>query len=148
MEYLFRQHYTLQTPPGSVGPVDAIVPVMPVVLLAEPEPEALALYARHLVRADLLVNVCMELSRLLRQVQDTRPGLLIINPTPDLGAAISLLRQVAAAHPGMPVITIGSAIPDAYLDRLMASGVALHLNRSLTQPRDIAVAARQILGLS
>jgi DNA-binding NtrC family response regulator len=144
MEYLFRQHYNLQPLPDAIAPDSA----SPIVLLAESEPEALALYARHLARADLQVNVCMELALLLRQVQDSRPGLLIINPTPDITAAIALLRQIAAAQPGIPVITIGAAIPDAYLDQLMASGVALHLNRSLTRPQDIAVAARQLLGLT
>jgi hypothetical protein len=140
MNYIFRQHYTL---PRS----DAGFSQMPVVLLAEPEAETLAVYARHLTRAQLSVNVCMELSLVLRQIREVKPHLLIINPMPDLAPAINLLRQVAETYPGLPIITIGLAIPDPYLDRLMAAGVTLHINRTLTRPPDIAIAARQILGL-
>lgn len=138
MQYIFRKNYTMQNEPS--GP--------PLVLLAEPEPEALALYARHLTRANLLVNVCLELSGVLRQIQHASPQLLIINPSADIAYGLVLLRKISSRHPELPIITIGGAIPDPYLDRLMASGVAFHLNRSLTQPRDIAVAARQILGLN
>jgi len=135
MDYIFRQHY------------NAVSATTPVILLAEPEPEALALYARHLTNADLLVNVCMELHQLLQQVRQVRPHLLIINPAPDITATILLLRQVLSLYPDLPIITVGAPVPDPYLDRLMAAGVALHINRSLSQPRDIAIAARQMLGL-
>jgi hypothetical protein len=142
MNYLFHYHHTLQSPEG------ARTSGAPLVLLAETEPEALALYARHLAQVRLLVNVCLDLSQLARQAAEIRPQLLVINPTSDLSAAIAVLRQVMTAQPGLPVITVGSAIPDSYLDRLMASGVVLHINRNLSQPRDVAVAARQILGLT
>jgi DNA-binding NtrC family response regulator len=144
MDYLFHQHYSLQAPSGPFAPPSA----SPVVLLAETEPEALALYARHLANASLLVSVCLDLGQLLRQIRAAQPHLLVINPAPDIAATITALRQVAAAHPGLPIITVGAPIPDPYLDRLMATGVALHINRTLSQPRDIAVAARQILGLA
>jgi hypothetical protein len=142
MDYLFRRHYKMQ-PSASAQPTVAA----PLVLLAEPEAEALAVYARHLTKANLLVNICLELSLLIRQVEEVRPHLLVLNPGKDIAEAISILQQVTGTNPGLPVITIGGAIPDHYLDRLMATGVALHLNRSLTQPRDIAVAAKQLLRL-
>jgi len=140
MDYLFRQHYTVRQP----APLSAA----PSVLLAESEPEALALYARHLSEANLLVNVCLDLNRLLTNINEVQPHLLIINPAPDLAGTIASLRQVAASYPGLPIISIGAPVPDPFLDRLMATGVALHINRTLSQPRDIAVAARQILGLT
>lgn len=144
MDYLFHQHYTLQQQPDGLP----ATPGFPVVLLAESEPEALALYARHLAGAHLLVNVCMDLGQLSRQAQELQPHLLIVNPAPDIVSTIAVLKRIAMALPSLPIITIGSAIPDLYLDRLMATGVALHINRTLSQPRDIAVAARQILGLT
>jgi DNA-binding NtrC family response regulator len=143
MDFLFRQHYTLKAPKS---PLQAEASA-PLVLLVETEPESLALYASHLAKASMLVNVCLELSELQRQVRDIEPHLLIVNPSHNLNLALTVLRQIAKAHPGLPIITVGGSIPDPYLDRLMATGVALHLNRQLTQPRDIAVAARQILGL-
>ncbi len=143
MDFLFRQHYTLQAP----SPIPTVAAGTPLVLLLETEPESLSLYIGHLTKANMLVNVCGELSQLLRQVKEIQPHLLIVNPSHDLKLALAVLSQVASAQPGLPIITVGPSIPDPYLDRLMATGVALHLNRRLTQPRDIAVAARQILGL-
>lgn len=142
MDYLFRQHYSLkpkQTQPA-VG--------SPTVLLAESEAEALAVYARHLTRANLLVNVCLDLAGLHRQVKEVGPQLLVINPSSNLPGTLIVLEQIQSTHPALPIITVGAPIPDSYLDRLMASGVALHLNRTLSQPRDLAIAARQILGLN
>jgi hypothetical protein len=144
MNFLFRQHYKLQAQQPSQPEAQS----EPVVLLLEQEPESLALYASHLAKANMLVNVCLELSQLARQVNQIQPHLLIINPTRDINLALAILNQVVQTQPGLPIITIGGSIPDPYLDRLMAVGVALHLNRWLTQPRDIAVAARQILGLT
>lgn len=144
MKYLFRQHYSLQG--ADMKPSKQ--PAAPTVLLVEPEPEALAMYARHLSRANLLVNVCLELVNLMRHVQEVRPHLLVINPTPNLRASLAVLKQIQVKHPALPIITVGAPIPDPYLDQLMATGVALHINRYLSQPRDIAVAARQILGLT
>jgi DNA-binding NtrC family response regulator len=139
MDYLFRQHYTMN--PGM-----SVASSTPMVLLAEPEPEALALYARHLSRADLLVSVCLEARRLPYHVQEAQPHLLVINPMPDLALSLNMLEYISQLQPGLPVITVGTAIPDHYLDRLMSLGVSLHINRSLSQPRDIVIAARQILG--
>jgi len=147
MNYVFRQHYTWQTPSSDVT-LNRGDRNFPTVLLVEAEPEALALYAGHLTKANLLVNVCLELSDVLRQISETQPHLLIVNPSRDLNQALAVLSQVTRLEPGLPIITVGGTIPDPYLDRLMATGVALHLNRLLTQPRDIAIAARQILGLN
>jgi DNA-binding NtrC family response regulator len=143
MDYLFRQHYSLKPKQSSLPSAQA-----PTVLLSESEAEALALYARHLTRANMLVNVCLDLGTLHRQVRELGPQLLVVNPSSNLAGTLVVLERIQATHPALPIITVGAPIPDSYLDRLMASGVALHLNRTLSQPRDLAIAARQILGLN
>lgn len=142
MDYLFRQHYSLK-PQSEQSQASG-----PTVLLAESEAEALALYARHLTKANLLVNVCLDLTHLHRQVREIEPHLLVVNPSSNLSATLVVIKRIQTTHPALPIITVGGPIPDTYLDRLMASGVALHLNRTLSQPRDLAIAARQILGLN
>jgi hypothetical protein len=137
MDYMFTRHYIFNQPAAANN--------LPRVLLAEPEPEALAVYARHLSQARFLVSVCLDLDQLLRHVEEAVPHLLILNPGPDLAVTVRLLEQASRRWPKLLVITVGRAIPDAYLDRLMASGVSLHLNRSLCRPVDIAIAARHLL---
>src|ERR1043165_8316284 len=99
MDYVFRQHYTMKAP-SEQAQVD-----VPVVLLLETEPEALALYGSHLTKAKLLVNICFELTDLLNQVATLEPHLLIVNPSRDLNLALAVLHRVAEIKPGLPIIT-------------------------------------------
>jgi hypothetical protein len=143
MHYTFAKHYSLANPPPANWRGG---PTLPRVLLAEPEAESLAVYARHLDNAKLTVSVCLDLSNLVRHIRETDPHLLIVNPSSDLSLGIRMLEQAAVHFPDLPVITVGAAIPEIYLDRLMGNtGVTLHLNRALSQPSDVAVAAQHLL---
>jgi DNA-binding NtrC family response regulator len=146
MKYMFLNHYRVSK--ENAVPQVAHGPDFPTVLLAESDPEMVAIYTRHLNKADLAVILCIEPTQLIRHVTEVRPHLLVLNPTYDPANSVMLLEQVTKHAPHLPIVTIGHAIPDPYLDRIMATGVSLHLNRSFSQPRDLVIAIRQILGLN
>ncbi len=138
MNYIFKTSYRLNNSPL---PRDSRM-----VLLVEAEPEASAVYKRHLTQATgLEVAVCLNLLSLSQQLQDLRPDLLIINPMPNLKASLKSLLHAKQLYPGLLIITLGYAIPDDYLDRFMKLGVSAHINRHLSRPQDVALAAQQVL---
>ena len=150
MQYLFRQHYSLK--PGlqqpELKPNILIAPSAPTqltVLIAEPNPETMAMYKRHLDEDDVAVYLCADITQTGRYVQHIKPKVLVINPAPNLTASLNILKQVMIIQPSLSVITIGSLIPEFYLDKLMSLGVSLHINRSLSQPRDLATAVKRML---
>ena len=138
MDYIFRTHYRLTS--------NSMSKPIPVVLLAETEPEACAMYRRHLTAgADLEVSVCGSLAALSGQLETLQPDLLIINPGPNLKGSLKFLGRAKRLYPALRIITLGYAIPEDYLDELMQLGVSAHINRYLSRPQDVALAAQQVL---
>ncbi len=119
--------------------------VRPIILLAESDPETMAMYVRHLGSAEFAVCVCVDLRLVPQHVINLKPAVLVLNPSPNLRLSLDVLRRSMIAHPTLSVITMGDVIPDQYMDQLMRSGVSMHINRSLSQPRDLVVAVRQML---
>lgn len=115
------------------------------VLLAEPEPEAYAIYSRNLVAAQVQVISCTSLSTLIRQIALTRPDVVVLNPTPDIGQSVRVMKQIKREFPKLPVITICDNLQESHLDAIMNTGVSFHLNRQLSRPRDLLVALEQTL---
>lgn len=115
------------------------------VLLAEPEPTACALYSRHFEDANMQVIKCDALSNLLGQLEATKPDVLVLNPLPDIGQAVRLMKEIKRQFPSLPVITICESLQESHLDAIMNTGVTCHLNRQLSRPRDLLVALEQIL---
>ena len=140
MNYVFHQHYSIS--PNTFTPN---ADFRPVVLLAESNPETMAMYARHLNGDDVSVCVCVDMSQVHRHVSVIKPHVLILNPSPDFRLSFDIVKKSIAAHPQLSVITVGDFIPDKYLDKLMSLGVSLHIKRSLSQPRDLVAAVRQVL---
>jgi DNA-binding response OmpR family regulator len=137
MQYVFQQNFTIK--PGLLESNPKTV------LLVEVDPEASAMYARHLSGIDVTVAVCGEPFRMLDHIAQSRADLMVFNPMPDVKQSIRLLREARSAYPSLPVISIGGTITDQSLDALMAAGVTMHINRYLTQPRDLSLAVQQIL---
>lgn len=137
MNYIFHNHYYIE-------------PMTPVtskktILLAEPEQEARVLYYRHLSNSDASVILCTDLSTLLEDLTMLKPDLLVINPGENPANSLAFLRNIKKTQPNLRIITIGYGTPDEYLDRFMQLGVSYHINRHLTRPQDVAVAAQQVL---
>ena len=137
MNYIFYNHYYIE-------PM-IFTRTKKTILLAEPEPEARALYHKYLTSPNVTVSVCGDLSKLLEHLTLLEPDLLIINPGKNPAHSLAFLQSIKQAQPVLRIITIGYGTPDSYLDRFMQLGVSYHINRHLTRPQDIAVAAQQVL---
>lgn len=137
MDYIFFQHYNLETMLSERQPK--------IILLAEPEPESQALYRRHLDAPDFVVNVCNDLAEIHNLLSSTLPDLLILNPGANPVRSLTILKGIKKNYPAMRIITLGYGTPEEYLDRFMQLGVSYHINRNLTRPQDVAMAARQVL---
>lgn len=137
MNYLFYNHYYIN--PMISNQNDKII------LLAEPEAESRALYHKHLLSPGITVQICADLSQLLENLTTLEPDLLIINPGPNPARSLVFLQNIKKTQPALRIITIGYGTPDDYLDRFMQLGVSYHINRHLTRPQDVAVAAQQVL---
>ncbi len=142
MNYLFKQRYSL--PEGLIGNMAQSLPQSDVVI-AESDPETAAMYARHLDIEQISVYVCSKVADTAHYITHLKPQVLVINPGPNLVLSYNMIKQSLLAHESLSVITIGTFIPDEYLDRLMGLGVVLHINRSLSHPRDLLVAVKQML---
>ncbi len=137
MQYLFYNHYYIE--PMNLENSQKII------LLAEPEAESRALYTKHLASANMLVEICEDLSQLIDKLASFEPDLLIVNPGTNPAHSLVFLQQVKKNQPTLSIITIGYGTPEEYLDRFMELGVSCHINRNLTRPQDVVVAAQQVL---
>lgn len=141
MDYIFYNHYYVEQT------IDSMITLSShkTILLAEPELEARGLYEKHLVGPDIEVYVCQDQNKLHENLADINPDLLIINPGTNPARSLVFLQSIKKNHPYLKIITIGYGTPDDYLDRFMQIGVSYHINRHLTRPQDVAVAAQQVL---
>lgn len=138
MKYLFYNHYYIE-PMISTSSNKTI-------LLAEPEAESRALYRKHLSASPgITVTICVDLTQLLDDLTSLKPDLLIVNPGKNPARSVVFLQRIKKLQPALRIITIGYGTPDDYLDRYMQLGVSYHINRHLTRPQDVAVAAQQVL---
>lgn len=137
MQYMFYNHYYIE--PMIVKNSQKII------LLAEPEAESRALYTKHLIGANMLVEICEDLSELTQKLISSEPDLLIVNPGSNPARSLVFLQNVKKTQPSLSIITIGYGTPEEYLDRFMEIGVSCHINRNLTRPQDVVVAAQQVL---
>jgi hypothetical protein len=135
MQYIFKKSYRLAFPAGSE----------PSLLLAEPEAEARALYARHLAGLSSQLVLCGDLEEVALLVRESKPDLVIISASGDFGRLVRCLERAKASHPPVSIITLGHGIPVEALDQLMGLGVSVHINRGITRPQDVAGAAQAIL---
>lgn len=138
MQFVFQKNYTVR--PGMLE-----VTPPKVILLVEADPEASAMYSRHLSNGDVMVVVCPQLSDMINSIESSRADVVILNPMPDMKRSIKILREARTSYPSLPVVSIGGSIPDRFLDQLMSAGVTMHINRYLTHPRDLHIAVQQIL---
>jgi DNA-binding NtrC family response regulator len=130
MAYLFRQKLDLREFAG-------IKPEFPVVLVAEPEEDLLALYSYYLQNSDFTVKHCSQVKDLAGLLLEHQPHLLVFNPKffQDIFQAAALLNSVRDAHPSMPVITVSRNLSGEELKQLMVCGIASHIDRQLRSRR-------------
>jgi DNA-binding NarL/FixJ family response regulator len=138
MDYLTKSHYTMRNKPFLELQGQKV-------LLAEPEAESRSFYTRQLADIDMIVVGCDRLDSLMTATASAQPDVVIVNPGADLDAAMATLRALRRQFPSLPIITMAMTMPDSALDAMMEIGVSLHINRSLTRPRDLLLALEQVL---
>lgn len=138
MDYITTQKYSLRNQPF-------VTLYGATVLLVEPEAESCAVYSRQLQGVNMNVITCGSLEDMLGSIEQQVPDIVIVNPTANVNKGIRFVSLLKANYPQMPVITIARSMLDEHLDAMMKAGVSFHINRQLTQPRDILLAVEQLL---
>ena len=131
MNYIYKQKFQLTD----------LVPLPELnkkVLIYEPSYELGQVYSQHLSRRNYLVTHCTNLELIKQHLVYWQPHLVLFSIDGlainlDLFAKLSGLRQ----DQGLQVITLGYEVSDEILKKLMSMGVASHVNRKLSRPRDL-----------
>ncbi len=139
MEFITHYHHTMQSQPfvklnGAV------------VLLVDPEPENRSFYGQQLEGMGMKVLVLDSLAQMIAAARTHSPDVVIVNPSPDYNAGSKHIQSLRQQFPVLPVISMTTTIPDEVIDAMMKAGVSLHINRGLTQPRDLLLALEQVIG--
>lgn len=113
------------------------------VLVAQLDPILNRLYIRHLEK-DFEVSPSLSHSRLENDILVFAPNLVLLNAdTP--GVFPHTLARLRSMFASLPIITTGLDTSEEQLGLLMAAGVAGHINRKFTHPRDISTIVAQTL---
>lgn len=138
MEFITRQKFSLRNVPyiGLYGLTVAI---------AEPNPEQLSLYARHMRQANMDVFEFNDLPQLVDAVVTAPPDAIVINPFDLEGNPLSIVAALVQIYPDIPVIAVGDPMRSDYVDAIMKAGVTAHLHPRLTKPKDILAALEKAL---
>lgn len=111
--------------------------------VVEPNPEARALFSSSLGAVHIEVQQFESIAELLEALSAPHEfEVIVVNPEQHL---VSQLTQIKIAVPHIPVITISKMMPETQLDGIMKAGVAMHINRDLTTPRDLLIAIEQVV---
>lgn len=134
MKYIFEQHYSL---PNMKLDTDTIYRA----IVFEPKFELAELYAKYLRMQNLETYTCQDDAHLETLAASVSPHIIIYN----IDNGYTVLKFIKHKSPSTFIITIGGDFGDAELDDLMAIGISGHINRKVTQPRDIGILAKQLL---
>lgn len=138
MDYITQHHHTMQT-----EPFDNLNGA--VVLLVDPESESRNFYGHQLEDIGMKVLELESLAKMVAATKTHSPDVVIVNPSPDYNAGSKQIQSLREQFPVLPVITMTTTIPDDVIDAMMKAGVSLHINRGLTQPRDLLLALEQVI---
>lgn len=81
---------------------------------------------------------------LLRQLISYPPDVVILD-TNTAEPLVPTVDGIIRSFPRMRIITVGFSIPEEMLEGLARAGVVSHINRKLTQPRDVIIVVKQTL---
>lgn len=138
MEYIFREKFIR---PGLKEQI-----VLPkVVLIAEPDHILAEIYSRHFTKADFIADKCVEYGKLLGHLSELDPHLLLLSLGPIKSQEKNVIKNISKRHPSMQIITTADKKGSQDLTQLLGLGVAGHINKALTRPRDIVTLAQHVL---
>ncbi|MEZ4180645.1 MAG: hypothetical protein R3B41_04025 [Candidatus Doudnabacteria bacterium] len=138
MNYLIKKTYSLSNQPFAklYGTSMALV---------EPDAESRALYSQKLKEVNVNVEAYSLLEDLLAAMQENQFHVVILSPK---NKDLPILERMREQWPHIPLVTISKMMSEEDLDGIMKIGVAMHVNRDLTRPRDLLVALEQVLSLN
>lgn len=110
-------------------------------IVFEPKLELAQLYAKYLKQQDFEAHISCDHAHLLALTSSISPKMIIYN----IDAGYEPLKFIKRQSPALIVITIGSDSEEQDLDALMEIGISGHINRKVTQPRDIGILAKQLI---
>jgi CheY-like chemotaxis protein len=118
------------------------------VLLVSTSYENIAFYGSQLGSLLMDVTTCRNFSEAAKHIEITIPSVVIINPDEDdFPFAHDLVKHVSEFYPSVPVIALTKTMPEVYLDAIMSTGASVaHINRSMSQPRDLMLTIEHMLG--
>ncbi len=106
----------------------------------------LSFYTQKLKQANLNVIGYSSLPELSTQVVVVPVDIVVFSPSLEtFPAELRLLKNFIAQNPELPLITMAKTMQEMEIDAIMKSGARLHINRDLSQPRDLLVALEQII---
>lgn len=114
--------------------------------LVDSNQQSLSFYTQKLQQANLDVTGFENLPDLANHVLVIPIDAVIFSPRVDKFASeLNELKRFIANNPQLPLITMAQTMQEMEIDAIMKLGARLHINRDLSQPRDLLIALQQIL---
>ena len=140
MAYLFRQKLNIEELSEPLYREKRI-------LIYEPEYYLSALYGHYLRSQNFDIKPCLDLSQVRQAIFVFSPQLLIFS-VDAFGSWLKLkpiLQGLVADFPNLNVVSTGYDLNSDSIKELMEVGLAGHINRRLSRPKDLAVLAQALL---
>lgn len=114
--------------------------------LVDSDNQALSFYTQKLKQANLDVVGFDSLTELSDHVLVLPIDVVVFSPRIDkLSTELESLKRFMAKNPQLPLITMAKTMQEMEIDAIMKVGARMHINRDLSQPRDLLIALQQIL---
>lgn len=139
MDVIITKQYSLRNQPfySLVGTLIALV---------DSDTQSLSFYSQKLKQANLEVTGFESLDQLSDHVAITPVDVVVFSPSLDrLSKELQVLASFIAKNPQLPLVTMAKTMQEKEIDAIMKLGARMHINRDLSQPRDLLVALEQIL---
>lgn len=139
MDVIITKKYSLRSQPfySLVGTVIALV---------DSDTQSLSFYSQKLKQANLEVSGFESLRALSDYAAASRVDAVIFSPSLDrLSSEMQIMASFISKNPQLPLLTMAKTMQEREIDAIMKLGVRMHINRDLSQPRDLLVALEQIL---
>ena len=139
METIITKQYSLRNQPfyGLLGRVVGLV---------DSNSQSLSFYTKKLQEANLDVLTFSNLSELSSQVLVVPIDVVVFSPSLDqIAQDLRSLSSFISQNPKLPLITMAKTMQEMQINAIMKLGTRLHINRDLSQPRDLLVALEQII---
>ncbi len=114
--------------------------------LVDSDFQSLSFYTQKLKQANLEVVGFESLVDLSGQVLVLPISAVIFSPQVEkFSSELNALSQFIAQNPQLPLITMAKTMQEMQIDAIMKLGARLHINRDLSQPRDLLIALQQVM---